>query len=217
MKRIIVRLLPIDEVNAADVPAIMDAAGVAFEPIDCVNWSESHPYRPKAEFRIAHNGGSLLLHYRVSESTVRAVAEQDGGRVWEDSCCEFFFSPAADGLYYNVESNCAATILLAVGESRANREKASGETMAKICRWTSLGRQHFEEKPAPEEWQMALVIPKEVFFHHSIRTFSGLEGRANFYKCGDRLAVPHFLSWSPIVTDTPDFHRPEFFGILIFE
>jgi hypothetical protein len=40
--------------------------------------------------------------------------------------------------------------------------------------------------------------------------------RANFYKCGDSTAVPHYLSWSHIATETPDFHRPEFFGELYF-
>ena len=39
--------------------------------------------------------------------------------------------------------------------------------------------------------------------------------RANFYKCGDKTAHPHYLSWSPIHTEKPDFHRPEFFGELI--
>ncbi|MBO7233161.1 MAG: hypothetical protein J6V16_08435, partial [Bacteroidales bacterium] len=25
---------------------------------------------------------------------------------------------------------------------------------------------------------------------------------------------PHYLSWQPINTEKPDFHRPEFFGTL---
>ena len=39
--------------------------------------------------------------------------------------------------------------------------------------------------------------------------------RANFYKCGDKTAHPHFLSWNPVVSSKPDFHRPECFGELI--
>ena len=39
----------------------------------------------------------------------------------------------------------------------------------------------------------------------------------NFYKCADGTDSMHFVSWSPIPTAKPDFHRPEFFGILIFE
>ena len=36
----------------------------------------------------------------------------------------------------------------------------------------------------------------------------------NFYKCGDATEMPHYLSWNPIQTERPDFHRPEFFGEL---
>jgi hypothetical protein len=43
------------------------------------------------------------------------------------------------------------------------------------------------------------------------------EIKANFYKCGDELQTPHFLSWNPIEIDQPDFHRPDFFGTLEFE
>lgn len=41
--------------------------------------------------------------------------------------------------------------------------------------------------------------------------------KANFYKCGDELQTPHFLSWNPINIEKPDFHRPDFFGSLEFE
>ena len=37
----------------------------------------------------------------------------------------------------------------------------------------------------------------------------------NFYKCGDATLLPHYLSWSQIDTEQPDFHRPEFFGELL--
>ena len=43
------------------------------------------------------------------------------------------------------------------------------------------------------------------------------EIKANFYKCGDELQTPHFLSWNPIKIENPDFHRPDFFGTLEFE
>ena len=39
--------------------------------------------------------------------------------------------------------------------------------------------------------------------------------RANFYKCGDETPIPHFGMWSPVDNETPDFHRPEYFGKFI--
>jgi hypothetical protein len=46
---------------------------------------------------------------------------------------------------------------------------------------------------------------------------AGHVARANFYKCGDETETPHFGAWSPVQTPQPDFHRPEFFGRLVFE
>ena len=36
--------------------------------------------------------------------------------------------------------------------------------------------------------------------------------QGNLYKCGDKTAWPHFLSWAPIGTPAPDFHCPAYFG-----
>ena len=78
-------------VPAKDIPALLDENHIEFQAIDCVNWKD-YPYRPEVEFRIAHTGDTILLNYRVKEESVRAVAAEDNGRVWEDSCCEFLFS-----------------------------------------------------------------------------------------------------------------------------
>jgi hypothetical protein len=34
--------------------------------------------------------------------------------------------------------------------------------------------------------------------------------------CADATSHPHWLSWSPANLSEPDFHRPEFFGTLVF-
>ena len=86
-----------------DVPALLDAENVEFVAIGTNNWPDAFPHTPKVEVRVAHADTTLLLHYRVEEDSVQAVAA-DNGNVWEDSCCEFFSIPAGDGVYYNIES-----------------------------------------------------------------------------------------------------------------
>ena len=76
--------------SAAEIPAALRSAGVAYTTIDNVNWPEAFPYKPKVEFAAAHCGDALLLHYRVEEQSVRAVARQDHEHIWEDACVEFF-------------------------------------------------------------------------------------------------------------------------------
>ncbi|NCC10135.1 MAG: hypothetical protein EOM31_06450 [Bacteroidia bacterium] len=204
------------EIAAQELPALFDAAGLTYQTVGCVNWS-TYPYRPEVKFRLAHTDEAVLLHFKVTEQSVRAKYGEDNGAVWTDSCVEFFSIPAGDGIYYNIECNCIGTVLVGAGPVRNGREHAPQSVTALIDRWASLGRIPFEERLGETEWEVALVIPYAVFFKHQLSTLDGSEVKANFYKCGDELQTPHFLSWNPIPIENPDFHRPDFFGTLSFE
>jgi hypothetical protein len=214
MNELTIKKISVTDVTAQEIPALLRENKIVYNKVENVNWPEAFPYCPKMEFGIAHTEDAFLIHYRVEEQSIRAVAQKDNDSVWEDSCAEFFISPAADGLYYNVECNCAGTLLLGVGEGRNNRQLAAPEITRQIDRWTSLGRAPFETRNQPTHWELTLRIPYSVFFRHSITSLDGLTLKGNFYKCGDNLPVPHFISWNPISTPTPDFHCPQFFGEL---
>lgn len=211
-----VKKINVDIREAQQIPALFDQENIAFSPIDTVNW-EAYPYQPEVAFRIAHTNEAILLHYKVTEDSVRARYGEDNGSVWTDSCVEFFSIPAGDGIYYNMECNCIGTFLVGAGAGRENREHAPQEVMDRVLRWSSLGREPFEERIGECTWEAALLIPYSTFFKHRIETLDGQEVKANFYKCGDELQKPHFLSWNPIEIENPDFHRPDFFGTLEFE
>lgn len=215
MKELTVRRIVALEVKPEEVADLLDRAGVEFQSIGTVNWPD-YPYAPEAAFRIAHTGDSILLQYKVRERTSRARYGEDRGDVWTDSCVEFFCSPAGDGLYYNLETNCIGTLLLCCGVGRKGREYAPEEVERSVLRYASLGREPFEER-SEGEWTLSLVVPAKVFFRHAVGCLDGIEMKANFYKCGDGLQEPHFLSWNPIPVPSPDFHRPEYFGFLRFE
>jgi hypothetical protein len=61
-----------------------------------------------------------------------------------------------------------------------------------------------------------LIIPASVFIKEGFNSFQGLKMTGNFYKCGDALESPHYLCWNHIKTEQPDYHRPEYFGELLF-
>ena len=216
MKNLIIKKINASAVEASAVPALLDASGIEFNPIETVNWKE-YPYQPAVKFRAAHVGDAVLLHYQVTEASVRAVATADDGRVWEDACVEFFLSPESNDFYYNFECNCAGKLLLHGGAAGTERPGASEEVLKSVKRWASLGTEPFEERVGEYTWEVALVIPTSAIFRHSIESLDGKTMRANFYKCGDLLQTPHFLSWSPIDLPQPKFHCPEFFGEVVFE
>ena len=214
MNKLIISKINASGVTVQEIPALFRENKILYNRVENTNWPKEFPYCPKMQFGIAHTGEEFLIHYCVEEQSVRAVAQKDNDNVWEDSCAEFFISPAADGLYYNIECNCAGTLLLGVGEGRNNRQLAVPEITRQIDRWASLGRTPFDTRDQPTRWELALRIPYTVFFRHNITSLDGLTLKGNFYKCGDKLPVPHFISWNPIGTPTPDFHCPQFFGKL---
>lgn len=215
MKEIHVKKLSCVLSDAEQVSKIMDDAFIAFQPIDIVNWPD-YPYCPEVEFRIVHTGEAILLNYRVKEGSIRAVASSDQGRVWEDSCCEFFVRPENEVEYYNFECNCVGTLLLNYGK-KGERLHAPEKILSDIKRWSSLGKKTFEERIGEVSWELSLIIPVSSLFNHDFKDLSGTVLRGNFYKCGDLLQTPHFLSWSEINLPVPCFHCPDFFGYLYFE
>ena len=62
--------------------------------------------------------------------------------------------------------------------------------------------------------QIPLSLLKQVYGISPDTFAPGFAFRGNFYKCGDKTDVAHYGMWNPVLTPTPDFHRPEFFGTL---
>lgn len=185
-------------------------------PVETTNWAE-FPYQPAVSVQIAWNENELFLQYQVSEQSVKAEITTSNGKVWTDSCVEFFLSPEGNDEYYNLEMNCIGTALLGFRKKGEKAVHAVEEQIATIRRISTLGTSPFPEQKAPDEWQITIAIPWKAFFMHDLKPVSGKKMRGNFYKCGDGLSVPHFVSWTKIKTEKPSFHAPEFFGGLEFE
>ena len=183
--------------------------------INIASW-DAYPTKPIVQFSIAYDDHAIHLHYMVHEPTIRAKATENNGKVWEDSCVEFFVMPENDGIFYNFEFNCIGTKLLAVGNSRHNRTFATAEILDKITVKSSLNNAPFDEIKGGFNWELIIKIPIDCFFKHDIKSLKNKTFRANFYKCGDALSTPHFLSWTKIETPEPDFHTPAYFGEICF-
>lgn len=177
-----------------------------------VNWPESFPYSPDCNVAVARSDDYLAVRFNVRGLDLRATALSDNGRSWEDSCCEFFIEDPTDGTYYNFEMTCIGSLLASKRRTRPESHPLSNEELERVLRFSTLPHEAIEEDGI-HSWTVAMLIPFDLI---------GVDGnnlpeklRANFYKCGDLTAHPHYVSWSPIDTPKPDFHRPEFFGELI--
>lgn len=207
------KIAGVDPHDAAAVERAFDS--IEPQPIACCNWPEEYPYVPRVRFRMFHTGAWLLLRFDVEERYTAARVTEDNGRVWTDSCVEFFIAPD-EGSYYNFETTCIGRMLLGYHGAEGGEEHAAPEVIASVRRTPSLPAEPFEEREGDNRWSMTLAIPPAALFRHRLTDWSGLTARANLYKCGDELSHPHFLSWRPIVETQPAFHRPQFFGELRF-
>lgn len=184
--------------------------------IDTVNWAVT-TYKPQVTFKIAYGRNEIYLKYYVIEEYVKAEKTGINQDVYEDSCVEFFVSPADDGIYYNFEFNSIGAFLIGHGTGRHNSRRIDPAVAGKVHCLPSAGTEPFPERQGQQEWTLTVAIPLSVFFRHDIANLEGREFRANFYKCGDGLTQPHYLSWNPVLSEEPDFHRPEYFGKIYFE
>lgn len=181
----------------------------ALASVDSVNWPESYPYAPECSVRVARGDNHLAVMFDVTGKDIRAVEMNDNGRSWEDSCCEIFLS--VDGkTYFNIEVTCIGSVLVGEGTRRQGRVQLPAEDVASILRWSSLERKSYDISGGNHHWRVTVLVPFSVIGLNPDVLPDEIYG--NFYKCGDLTAHPHFVSWNPVATPSPDFHRPEFFG-----
>ncbi len=172
-------------------------------------------YTPRVEARLCWSHKFLYIKFRVGEKRTQARYRKFQDPVYKDSCVEFFVDmfPEKRLGYVNFEMNSYGALLAAFGPDRDNRtplwpeDLAGLNTIAGVENWPEVG----------DNWTVEYNVPLSLFRKlYGDDVQPGHRARANFYKCGDETEVPHYGAWSPVGTPAPDFHRPEFFGEIIF-
>lgn len=174
------------------------------------NWKADFPYTPSCRFQIGHDDKQIVLHFDVEEENVKASSFSHNQEIWKDSCVEFFVSLDGKKTYFNFEFNPLGVGLIGKGTSnKAERTRLTNEEINEVNAFSTI-----QGKVGEKKWALILIIPIGLL---GLEALSGKQIHANFYKCGDDLPKPHFLSWNPIQSDKPNFHLPEFFGNIEFE
>lgn len=203
-----------------EIDSMFNAQDIPFHPIATENWS-GYSYHPDVQFRIAYSPDEIYIQYKVKEMCVKADFDFDSGSSpYKDSCLEFFCIPADDNVYYNLELNCIAKGTFAGGAKRTERTRFNDTVLSQIRRHSTLGSKAFGTKISekePFEYTVTVALPVKLFSLSEFKPLKGRTIRGNFYKCGDDMPQPHYLSWNPIGTPRPNFHTPEYFGLIKFE
>ena len=177
--------------------------------IDQYLWSDVRSIVPSAQ--AAWDDDALYVRLQAIEPHILRRFTGTLDEVCKDSCLEFFFCPMEGDRYFNFECNPNGSLYVGYGRPGSQR-----------CR---LHRGNFKDilqvKPfdIPGGWGIELRIPVSFvqIFVPDFQLTSGMKLRANFFKCGDETEQEHYMSWNPISSTVPDFHRLCDFGVMVFE
>ena len=173
-------------------------------------WLESDHIAMQAQ--ICYDEDALYVRMTAVEPQIRAEHNAPMSTVCEDSCMEFFFCPnAEDDRYVNIEINPNCCTYIGIRSCRADGIRLAPKDEDGL----------FQKQAIRTEtgWQVSYRIPVS-FLRVLFPGYALIPGaviRANCYKCGDRTEKPHYLSWNPVDSPKPDFHRSCDFGIMILE
>jgi len=178
-------------------------------------------HKVRAKMMYSARNECLYLIFRIEDKYVRCQVDTINGPVWHDSCVEFFFAPDNNKplQYFNLEMNCAGVPLMHYNiiprEEFVNLDQADiGEVEIK----TSIPGMINQEETGPITWTLECRIPISILRKYSPITnpSPGVTWRANFYKIAQMSSHPHYITWSAVINDVPDFHLPDYFGVLKF-
>ena len=151
--------------------------------IDSVNWPDAFPYMPDCNVTLAHDGHNIAMLFHVRGLDLRAMETEDNGRMWEDSCVEFFVQDPSGEKYYNFELTCAGRLLASEGATRHERPRRGAEVLSRVRRYSTVEGAPFQKDGGIYSWTAGMLIPMDLFGADGVKKLRG-----NFYKCGYKTA-----------------------------
>lgn len=167
----------------------------------------------EASVRLRWEEQSLHVRFMVCEPELRRMTTAHNQAVWEDSCVEVFLQREGSDEYVNVECSASTKILVARGPGRHGRVHVPPAFIDTIPCTVNI----LENSNAQSRWRADLSLDLVALgLVGEGERMEDVSLRGNFYKCGDKHAVVHYLAAGEIMTSGPDFHRPEYFIPLSF-
>lgn len=183
---------------------------------------EKPDFSPDTQIKLKYDRDNLYVIFRVKDHYIKAVAGETNGKVYEDSCVEFFFTPGPDISrgYFNLEVNCKGVYLMQYHKDNGKDQGFVDLNDSRLIEISHSLQENVEnEITEPVTWYIEYRIPYSVLSKYILveTPAPGIHWRANFYKCGDKTSHPHWLTWAPVKYPEPKFHLPEYFGWLEFK
>ncbi|HYL05549.1 MAG TPA: carbohydrate-binding family 9-like protein [Thermoanaerobaculia bacterium] len=164
--------------------------------------------------RIAGDWRALYVRFECADRDAWGTYRHRNDPIYREEAVEVFLAPgeAPPRRYWELEVSPLGVLFAAhVEHSTGRRADLVADTS-----WECRGLEWLAGPAGTglsQDWWAELAIPWAALGGRSPRRW-----RANFYRIErPRDGEPELSCWSPTLTDPPDFHRPERFGVLELE
>ena len=177
-------------------------------------WSDGE--KEQTEVKLLWNDTYLYIAITCQDTYIWADHYDTNSWTYMDDAAEFFWNPDPDAgnIYYFFEMNCFGNLLCVYDyySKEFLNNKAMIPRIAPNVRGTVNN-----DKDIDSGWTLEVAIRFSDYPELSKRErpLPGDVWRVNFNRCGGKTNY-QYSQWSPSQTDTPNFHRPEDFGKLVF-
>jgi len=178
---------------------------VSLPPVFLRDAATGEPPRLRTALRIGVRGGDLCVRFDGRDDGVVATLTERDAPLWREDVFEIFLSPEDPAkTYFEFEVNPLGTLF----DARVDSPNLRREGMRVATEWSCEG---FSARVAvrPGRWSASVRIPLAPLGGETPPD----RWRANFYRI-DRGTRDEYSAWSPTLSDPPDFHVPERFGVL---
>jgi hypothetical protein len=180
---------------------------------------------PKVQAKVAYGKKRIYVIFRVKYRYIRCLKNKYQSSVYNDSCVEFYFTPGPNISkgYFNLEMNCIGSALFKfhnIIQKKVTEVSKIDFSKIKVAHSIhSVDTGSNDKSSTSFVWLIEYSIPFSILTNYTSITYpkQGVKWKANFYKIANKSSHPHWLSWSKMDISSHDFHRPIFFGTLIFE
>lgn len=176
-------------------------------PIDNLLWTDSTDVSAQAQ--LCYDTDYLYVRLEAVEPNIRMEETDLLAEVCLDSCLEFFLRPTERMDYFNIEFNPNKIVWLGFGSGVHNLIRLMPDTNALLA-----PQVEFTEGGWVLTYRVPFAFIRQFFPEFQVKV--GAKMYANAYKCGELTVKSHYLSWNPVLSETPAFHRPQDYGTLIF-
>ena len=176
-------------------------------------WVEGE--KEPTEGRMLWDETHLYVSFIAYDKHISATLTQRDDPVSRDDAVEVFIAPQVDDVsqYFNFEFNALGTIL-----DRSPRNGRSSSWNAEdIAVAISIDGTLNDETDEDRLWTTEIAIPFASFeeFAPHLPPLDGDTWRLNLYRIGGKVN-PQYSAWSNTLSEKPQYHVPERFGIVHF-